>query len=201
MPKRIPQFLKAYHQLLVRTGGYTFLRSNLLKLGASILIILGLFYLIDGYIINIDDAMAWVTEILSPAGLIGVFFFSEVSFGFITPELLIVWADETLKPNWMLALLATLSYTAGIASYFIGRFWSTRKIVRERILERNATTMDQLRRFGGLLIILAALTPLPYPIVCQLSGMNKYPFKYFVWITLVRFLRFGLYGALLFSAF
>ena len=201
MPKRIPIFLKAYHQLLLRTGGYTFLRSNLLKLGASILIILGLFYLIDGYIINIDDAMAWVTEILSPAGLIGVFFFSEVSFGFITPELLIVWADETLKPNWMLALLATLSYTAGIASYFIGRFWSTRKIVRERILERNATTMDQLRRFGGLLIILAALTPLPYPIVCQLSGMNKYPFKYFVWITLVRFLRFGLYGALLFSAF
>jgi hypothetical protein len=54
----------------------------------------------------------------------------------------------------MLALLATLSYTAGIASYFIGRFWSTRKIVRERILERNAKTMDQLRRFGGLLIIL-----------------------------------------------
>ena len=201
MPKRIPQFLKAYHLLLVRTGGYTFLRSNLLKLGASILIILGLFYLIDGYIINIDDAMAWVTEILSPAGLISVFFFSEVSFGFITPELLIVWADETLKPNWMLTLLATLSYTAGIVSYFIGRFWSTRKIVRERILERNATTMDQLRRFGGLLIILAALTPLPYPIVCQLSGMNKYPFKYFVWITLVRFLRFGLYGALLFSAF
>ena len=201
MPKRIPHFLKAYHLLLVRTGGYTFLRSNLLKLGASILVILGLFYLIDGYIINIDDAMAWVTQILSPAGLMILFFFSEVSFGFITPELLIVWADETLKPNWMLALLATLSYTAGIVSYFIGRFWSTRKIVRERILERNATTMDQLRRFGGLLIILAALTPLPYPIVCQLSGMNKYPFKYFVWITLVRFLRFGLYGALLFSAF
>ncbi len=201
MPKRISIFLKAYHQLLLRTGGYTFLRSNLLKLGASILIIIGLFYLIDGFIINIDNAMAWVTQILSPAGLISLFFFSEVSFGFITPELLIVWADETLKPNWMLALLATLSYTAGIVSYFIGRFWSTRKIVRERILERNATTMDQLRSFGGLIIILAALTPLPYPIVCQLSGMNKYPFKYFVWITLVRFLRFGLYGALLFSAF
>ena len=148
MPKRIPQHLKAYHLLLVRTGGYTFLRSNLLKLGASILIILGLFYLIDGHIINIDDAMAWVTKILSPAGLMGLFFLSEVSFGFITPELLIVWADETLKPNWMLALLAALSYTAGIVSYFIGRFWSTRKIVRERILERNATTMDQLRRFG-----------------------------------------------------
>jgi len=201
MPKRIPQFLKAYHQLLVRTGGYTFLRSNLLKLGASIIIILGLFYIIDHYIINLDEAMAWVTEILSPIGVVSLFFISEVSIGFITPELLIVWADETVSPRWTLVLLATLSYGAGIVSYFLGRYWATRKVVRERILERHAQTMEQLRRFGGLLIILAALTPLPYPIVCQLCGMNKYPFKYFVWITLVRFLRFGLYGALLFSAF
>tara|TARA_B100001939_G_scaffold136598_1_gene118606 strand:+ start:190 stop:795 length:606 start_codon:yes stop_codon:yes gene_type:complete len=201
MAERISQFLKTYHQLLVQTGGYTFLRSNLLKLGASVIIIIGLFYLIDGYIINIDEAMAWATRILSPAGLIGLFFFSEVSFGFITPELLIVWADETLHPRWMLILLASLSYVAGIASYFLGQYWATRKVVRERFLERHENTMEQLRRFGGLLIILAALTPLPYPIVCQLSGLNKYPFKYFVWITLVRFLRFGLYGALLFSAF
>jgi len=201
MPKRIPQFLKAYHQLLVRTGGYTFLRSNLLKLGASIIIILGLFYIIDHYIINLDEAMAWVTEILSPIGVVSLFFISEVSIGFITPELLIVWADETVSPRWTLVLLATLSYGAGIVSYFLGRYWATRKVVRERILERHAQTMEQSRRFGGLLIILAALTPLPYPIVCQLCGMNKYPFKYFVWITLVRFLRFGLYGALLFSAF
>jgi len=201
MAKRIAQFFKAYHLLLMRTGGYTFLRSNLLKLGASILIILGLFYLIDGYIINIDDAMAWVTQILSPAGLISLFFFSEVSFGFITPELLIVWADETVNPRWTLILLASLSYGAGITSYFLGQYWATRKVVRERFIERHKNTMEQLRRFGGLLIILAALTPLPYPIVCQLSGMNKYPFKYFVWITLVRFLRFGIYGALLFSAF
>ena len=201
MPQRIPKYLKSYHLLLQRTGGYEFLRSNLLKLLASVVIILGLFYVVDTFVINIDDAMAWVTKILSPAGLMGLFFFSEVSFGFITPELLIVWADETLKPRWMLTLLATLSYSAGIVSYFIGRFWATRKIVRERILERNAKSMEQLRRFGGLLIILAALTPLPYPIVCQLSGLNKYPFKYFIWITLVRFMRFGLYGALLFNAF
>ena len=201
MAERISQFLKTYHQLLVQTGGYTFLRSNLLKLGASIIIIIGLFYLIDGYIINIDEAMAWATKILSPAGLIGLFFFSEVSFGFITPELLIVWADETLHPRWTLILLASLSYVAGIASYFLGQYWATRKVVRERFLERHKNTMKQLRRFGGLLIILAALTPLPYPIVCQLSGLNKYPFKYFVWITLVRFLRYGLYGALLFSTF
>ena len=47
MPKRITHFLKDYHQLLPRTGGYTF-AQNLLKLGIAI-IILALFYLIDAY--------------------------------------------------------------------------------------------------------------------------------------------------------
>ena len=79
MPKRISQFLKSYHELLVRTGGYNFLRSNLLKLGASIIIILGLFYLIDVFVIDLDDAMSWVTQILSPMGVVSLFFISEVS--------------------------------------------------------------------------------------------------------------------------
>ena len=129
------------------------------------------------------------------------FFTSEISFGIITPELLIVWADETLKPRWMLFLLASLSYSAGIVSYFIGRFLRTRGVVRKRLLEQHQSTLNQLRKFGGLLIILAALTPLPYPIVCQLCGLNRYPFKHFVLLTLVRFLRFGIYGLVLFNLF
>src|SRR6056300_1819847 len=197
----VKRFMKAQHLLMQRNGGYSFIRANMLKLVASIGVILLLLFLFDRYVIDLSAAAEWATGFFSPGGLIGLFFLSEVSNGFITPELLIVWADETLKPRWMLTLLALLSYSAGIVSYFIGRFWATRKVVRETILQRNAQTMEQLRRFGGLLIVLAALTPLPYPIVCQLSGMNKYPFKYFVGITLVRFLRFGLYGALLFNAF
>jgi membrane protein YqaA with SNARE-associated domain len=94
-----------------------------------------------------------------------------------------------------------LSYSAGIASYFIGRFLRTRDVIRKRIIERHASTLNQLRTFGGLLIILAALTPLPYPIVCQLCGLNKFPFKHFVLLTLVRFLRFGIYGLVLFNLF
>jgi len=200
MPKRITRFLKDYHQLLLRTGGYTFLRKNLVKLGVAIIVILALFYLIDAYF-GLDEAIKKVTNLLSPAGVVGVYFVNEIFLGFITPEIPIVWAKETANPYLTLSLLAVLSYLAGVLAYFLGRYLSTRKIVRERILERHANTMDQLRRFGGLLITLAALTPLPYPIVCQLCGLNNYPLKYFLLITLVRFLRFGIYGALLFSAF
>lgn len=198
MPKRITHFLKDYHEQLLKTGGYTFLRKNLLKLGIAIIIILALFYIIDE---QLDATIQKVTDVLSPAGIIGVYFVNEVFLGLITPEIFIYGIRKTADPYVTLSLLAVLSYAAGVLAYFLGRYLSTRRIVRERILERHANTMDQLRRFGGLLIILAALTPLPYPIVCQLCGLNKYPLKYFLLITLVRFLRFGIYGAVLFSAF
>jgi len=198
MPNRITHFLKDYHEQLLKTGGYTFLRKNLLKLGIAIIIILALFYIIDE---QLDVTIQKVTDVLSPAGIIGVYFVNEVFLGLITPEIFIYGIRKTADPYVTLSLLAVLSYLAGVLAYFLGRYLSTRKIVRERILERHANTMDQLRRFGGLLIILAALTPLPYPIVCQLCGLNKYPLKYFLLITLVRFLRFGIYGAVLFSAF
>jgi hypothetical protein len=184
-----------------RNGGYTFIKANVTKLLLSITIILLSFYFFDTYILDIDSAAAWATGLLSPLGLISLFFFSEISIGFITPELLIVWADETLKPTWMLILLASLSYVAGILGYFLGQFWRTRAFVRNFILERYQETFIQLNRFRGLLIILAALTPLPYPIVSQLSGVNNYPFHKFALLTLVRFLRFAIYGALLYKLF
>lgn len=193
--------MRLQHLLMQRNGGYTFIKANLFKLLLSIGAILALFYLFDAYIFDIDSAAKWATEFFSPQGLIGLFFLSEISLGFITPELLIVWADETLKPRWMLTILASLSYLAGIIGYFLGQFWRTRAFVRNFLLDRYKDTFAQLNRFGGLLIVLAALTPLPYPIVSQLSGMNDYPFQKFALLTLVRFLRFAIYGALLYNLF
>jgi membrane protein DedA with SNARE-associated domain len=193
--------MKLQHLLMQRNGGYTFIKANLFKLLLSIGVILALFYFFDAFIFDINSAAKWATAFFSPQGLIGLFFFSEISIGFITPELLIVWADETLKPRWMLTILASLSYLAGIIGYFLGQFWRTRAFVRNFLLNRYEETFAQLNRFGGLLIVLAALTPLPYPIVSQLSGMNDYPFQKFALLTLVRFLRFAIYGALLYNLF
>ena len=201
MPKRFKRLFKLYHILLQRTGGYDFIRQNVNKLIGSVLGIIALFYAVDTFIIDIDSATAWLTKILSAEGLIAIFFASEISIGLVSPEILIVWADETEFPVLTLGLLASISYAAGLVSYFIGRYLSTRKLIRERLIIRYATTMRQLKRFGGLLVIIAALTPLPYPIVCQLCGINKFPFKTFALLTLVRFLRFAIYGLVLYKMF
>lgn len=201
MAQRFARFIKLYHILLQRSGGYTFIRENLLKLIGSIVVILVLFYAVDAYIIDIDSITAWLAKFLSTPGLLGLFFLSEITIGFITPEFLILWADETPHKIQTLGGLSALSYTAGIIAYFIGRYWSTRRLVREKFIKRYQGSLDQLKKFGALLIILAALTPLPYPIICQLCGLTRFPFKNFALLTLVRFLRFAIYGLVLYKLF
>ena len=85
MQLRIPTILKGYHRLLQRSGGYTFMRRNLLKFMVSIAAVLGLFYAFDTWIVDIDAAVKWITLTLNTPVLLGLFFASEVSFGIITP--------------------------------------------------------------------------------------------------------------------
>lgn len=200
MPNQLNRIFKSYHRLYRITGGYVFLRQNLLKLLLSIFGVLAAFYIFD-YFLDLDGAIGWLAKTLHPAGLLSLFFLSETTVGLITPEILIIWADETLKPRWMLVMLSLLSYGSGILAYYIGTRLSHLPTVHRYLLEKNAETMAQLKRFGALLIVLGALTPLPYPIICQLSGLTKFPFKTFALITTVRFLRFAIYGALLYNIF
>ena len=201
MVKILKRYVKLQHLSLQRSGGYNFIKDNLMRMLLSIAVVLLALYLFDAFVFDLDRAAHWATEFFSPTGLIFVFFLSEVSIGFITPELLIVWAEESIRPVWTLVLLSSLSYIAGLAGYFLGQFWRTRSFVKNVLLRRYANIFSQLNRFGGLLIIVAALTPLPYPIVSQISGMNQYPFKKFALLTLVRFLRFAIYGILLYKLF
>ncbi len=200
MPKRLSRVFRIYHRLYKITGGYHFLRQNLVKLGLSIVGVLAAFYVFD-YFLDLDGSIGWLAKTLHPAGLIGLFFLSETTVGLITPEILIIWADETLKPRWMLVLLSLLSYGSGLLAYYLGTQLSRMPAVHSFLLEKHAETMAQLKRFGALLIVLGALTPLPYPIICQLSGLTKFPFKTFALITTIRFLRFAIYGFLLYNIF
>ena len=99
------------------------MRKNLVKLIGSIVAVLGLFYAFDAWILDIDSAIKWVTLAFSTPALLGLFFASEVSFGIITPELLIVWADETLKPRWMLFFLALSLSNIGALGFYSMMFF------------------------------------------------------------------------------
>ena len=55
------------------------------------------------------------------------------------------------------------------------------------------------KKWGGILIIVGALLPLPFSISCMAAGMIKYPFKSVILFGLFRFVRFALYGLAIFQ--
>ncbi|MCG8700115.1 MAG: VTT domain-containing protein [Bacteroidales bacterium] len=126
-----------------------------------------------------------------------IFLISEVIIGIIPPEIFIIWSlrfGELASFVSIVFLLASISYLAGIIGYFIGRYLHTTRFyrfLRVRFLRKMEV---RLQNFGKYLIIIAALTPLPFSGVSMLVGSVKYPFKYYFLLSLTRYLRFIIYG-------
>ena len=51
-----------------------------------------------------------------------------------------------------------------------------------------------LRRYGGFLIIVAAMTPLPFSGVALIVGATGYKFPMYLLVSLTRFVRFAAYA-------
>jgi membrane protein YqaA with SNARE-associated domain len=132
-----------------------------------------------------------------------IFVGSEILFGIIPPEVFMAWAAEPGDSSYYIltvTFLSLISYGAGIVGYWIGRFLN--KAVLYRYARRRFFTQYEVffRKFGGFLIFVAAITPLPYSAICMLVGSVNYNFKRFLLISLSRFLRFGFYSYLLWQA-
>jgi membrane protein DedA with SNARE-associated domain len=132
-----------------------------------------------------------------PIFVLGTFLVSEVVFGIIPPEIFMVWAAGSgqVAPYPVLMLvLASISYLSGITGYLIGhRLHPTRfyRFLEMRILGKY---LPVLKRYGSFLIIVAALTPIPFSAICMLVGAIEYPFRKFLAFASFRILRFTLYA-------
>ena len=189
------------HRFYQITGGYQFLLEGLKKLGIGIALFIALFIALQTWVFDFRALTESVTEQFSWGVVIVFQFLSEVITGVISPELFIVWAKSTPYPWLTLFSLATASYLGGVVSYLIGYHLHRFPRIHRWIDHRMAKQKDQLRRFGGLLIFLAALTPLPFPPVCTLAGAVGFKWRWFLKVALVRYLRFAIYAALLFGVY
>lgn len=179
-----------------------FLIKNLLK-GFLWLAIIVAAYLFLKDKIDIDS-IEWLKPIYDKPFLIYfIFIISEILVGIFPPEMFMIWATRLNLINeyiFSIFILTVISYAAGIIGYWIGRYFNTARYYR--LLKRRFFGQYEkyLIRFGGFLIIVAALTPLPFSGIAMLVGSIRYSFKKYLYFSAFRFLRFIAYSYVIWQA-
>ncbi|MGY8909241.1 MAG: YqaA family protein [Flavobacteriales bacterium] len=190
---------KRLHNYYGRTGFYLFVWESVKKAFIPIvLVVIGVF-LFNKYVYDINEGLETITETFSKTGILITFFISETLLGLIPPEIFIAWSGKTENPIINLSILATLSYLGGLVSYFIGKTALKIKSLKEYLEVKMAANLKNTRKWGGFLILVGALLPLPFSIACLAAGMIKYPFRNVVFFGLFRFARFAAYAWAIFQ--
>ena len=132
-----------------------------------------------------------------PVLMFTIFFLSETFTGLIPLELFVIWAAGRPLDMYIafVALMAVLSFGGGSIAYLIGRWikdWP--RLARITQWDTFVHNAELYRRWGGIIIILAALTPLPFAIICFLSGTFQFPYRRFLLYSATRFIRFAVVG-------
>ncbi|WP_343328727.1 YqaA family protein [Polaribacter staleyi] len=190
---------KLMHSYFHRTGFYLFIWESLKKAFWPIVIVVVSLILFNKYVYNINDGLHHFTQTVSRLTVLTTFFISETLLGLVPPEMFIAWSKKTSEPILNLTILATLSYTGGLISYFIGKTALKIKSVKDYLEVKMAENLKNTRKWGGILILVGALLPLPFSIACIAAGMIKYPFKKVVFFGLFRFVRFAIYAWAIFQ--
>lgn len=187
------------HKYYKITGFYSFVIESIKKSMPPVLIVVAILVFLHFFVIKIPAALELAVQELPDAGVLAFFYVSETILGLIPPELFIAWAGETSQPVWNLVLIAILSYLGGFTSYWIGRRALKIKSLHQYLEVKMAKQLVMARKWGGILIAVGALLPLPFSMASLVAGMLKYPVKSWMIVGLLRFLRYALYGAAIFS--
>ena len=173
-----------------------FLLRNLAKGLVWLLVIIVLFVIIKNYAGK--DFTNWLKPVYErPFLVFSIFTVSEVVFGIIPPEIFMIWGCRNNHiPEYILivTMLTTLSYLAGIIGFYFGRYLNKTRIYKYLRANYLGRYEDKLRIFGVYLIVVAALTPLPFSGICMLVGAVGYPTKKFFYFSTFRILRFIVYS-------
>ena len=179
-----------------------FLISNLLKGFIWLAIIIGGFiFLRKNYDFTLETILGPVYE--QPNIVYLIFLGSEIIFGIFPPEFFMIWSlrsGELASFINNVIALSVISYLAGIAGFLIGEYLNNTQLYRQMQKRVFGKFEEHLNNYGGFLVIVASLTPVPFSGIAMLVGSVHYSFRKYLWISLFRFLRFFVYAIIIWEA-
>ncbi len=126
-----------------------------------------------------------------------LFFMSEVILGVIPPELFMIWAI-TSKPlsSYLFYVISfsVISYIAGFVAFLFGKYlhktWLY-EFMRKNIIGKYERKINS---YGWLVIVVAAITPLPFSATCAVIGAIGFKRNKYLFYSMARFIRYAIYG-------
>jgi uncharacterized membrane protein YdjX (TVP38/TMEM64 family) len=122
------------------------------------------------------------------------FFISEITIGIFPAELfmMIYQSKEWDEFFWIVFTLGIISAACGFIAFLAGRYLNHLKVAKMVLLQQKFKKYgDLFQKYGWVIIILAATTPLPFALVCFIAGYFKYsPVTFLKIIVPVRIVRF-----------
>jgi hypothetical protein len=198
------RYLNLYYQYLSRTGLFQFLAKNLFKLIALLAFLFATVFILEKFVITIKELFVVIVASVDAWVVFVIFSISESFLGLLPPDIFIVWTKELGQDiginHWLLTLfLAVLSYLGGMISYFIGAKLIHVPKIHDWALRKYGDLFKNLKKWGGFFVVISALLPIPFSIVLMICGLTGYPFRWAAYLSLFRFVRFGLYALFLFT--
>jgi membrane protein YqaA with SNARE-associated domain len=156
--------------------------------------------ILTAYILAAEEIEVYEKEINAVGDrlplLLSIFTVSEVVFGIIPPELfMLIWQSKGVLSEYIINLtyLTLISYAAGILGYYIGKFFSKTPLY-QRMHERYLKQYDTKLQRYGYLVLVGAITPVPFSATCMLAGSVHTPINKFLLVCISRIIRFAGYG-------
>ncbi|MDZ4845717.1 MAG: hypothetical protein SH857_09235 [Chitinophagales bacterium] len=173
-----------------------FIRKNLMKTVVYLLAVIALI-LAGKYFFHeeLEKLIALARQNLPV--FYAVFFLFEILPGQLPPEIFFILysKDTTSFPAFMgaVSLLACLSYLAINISFYIGKILP--RLSTGNWFEKNS---ELVLKYGSVIIIFGMFTPLPSALISMAAGYLNFPVWKFRFFTLARFVRFLVYGPIVY---
>lgn len=181
---------------------YNYFSQNLIKGFVYLLVLIGLIIVFKSTFKNQYDL---IEHAVSDSYYLMFFIFlvSEFFVGIIPPELFMIWSTDDPWHYYVTAvvMMTLVSLFAGWLNYRIGTKLGEKEFFMSFVQKRLKFKKYQQRyeQYGSGLIIVAALTPLPFALVSMLTGTLGYPQKKYFTYASFRIIRFVVYGIIVWN--
>ena len=137
-----------------------------------------------------EDVETFANWIIDTFGMLGLFVGVFVTDAFTVPvpadTYLLVTVARGQEIVKMLAICCAASVSAGTVAYLIGPYIGQIWLFRKRVEKFRIRGERLFERFGVWTVVIAALTPIPFSIVCWFAGVYKMTYTKFFFASLAR---------------